>query len=162
MSLCHFVGIKYPSKVGHYAYLNGREINYQIGAPATPWRTDSYLHLVELSTIAREGYSSRSEPEGILYTEQAGAWTLVACWDRSADSRGASSATFAAQTTDITEALATIREHYGPTLARIERHIGKPIETWPRRALIDAYPHAPLSAALVLIAAKKRATFTPT
>ena len=149
MSLCHFIGVLYPDTSGHRPYLNGKQISNRVSAPPTPWRTDSYLHLVELSTIARPGDPTRGEqePEGTLYTEQAGAWTLIACWDRSADSRGGCCATFAAQTADIAEALASIREHYARTLARIEAHVGKPIEAWPRVALSDAYPQAPLSKA---------------
>lgn len=145
--LTYFTGIIAPTRSGHYCYLNGRR--YESGQPSafTPWSSQEWaLPLVELGSIVRSGIAGRGDPqpEGVLYVETVAGWSLVACWDRSApDNRGGSSATWAVQTDNLDTARAAIREHYAPTLDRIERHVGKPIWSWPRLALLSAYPQAP-------------------
>lgn len=151
MPLTYFTGIIAGTASGHYPYLNGRRHDANSGTPMTPWCNREWrLPVTELASIVRRDQYSEggaAQPEGVLYVEQAGAWTLVACWDRSAlDNRGGSSATWAVQTADLDAALTAIREHYGPTVARIEAHVGTPIGTWPRADLLTAYPQAPLTA----------------
>lgn len=148
--LVYFTGIITPTASGHFCYLNGRRAESG-RLTLTPWASREWaLPLNELASLARPAHSPKTEPEpeGVLYTEHAGGWTLVACWDRSApDNRGGSSATWAAQTADVDSVFAAIREHYAPTLARIEAHVGSPIWAWPRVPLLNAYPQAPGTAA---------------
>lgn len=151
MMLTYFTGIIAGTKSGHHCHLNGRPFHGDQPGAMTPWANREWrLPLTELASIVRRGYASAGEPEpeGVLYVEQAGGWTLAACWDRSApDNRGGSSATWAAQAADLDSALAAIREHYTPTLDRIQAHVGSPIWAWPRVALLSAYPQAPGTAA---------------
>ena len=129
--LVYFTGIIAPTRSGHYCHLNGRP--YQGNQPAafTPWSSQEWARpLIELGSIVRSGITGRGDPqpEGVLYVESVAGWSLVACWDRSApDNRGGSSATWAVQADNTDSALTAIREHYAPTLDRIERHVGKPI-----------------------------------
>ena len=149
--LTYFTGIIAGTKSGHYCHLNGRPYRGDQPAPMTPWANRSLgLPLLELASIVRHGYTpaSEPEPEGVLYVETVAGWSLVACWDRSApDNRGGSSATWAVQTDDGDLIHAAIREHYAPTLDRIQAHVGSPIWSWPRVALLSAYPQAPGTAA---------------
>lgn len=149
--LTYFTGIIAGTKSGHYCHLNGRPYRGDQPAPMTPWANRAFgLPLLELASIVRRGYAPANdvEPEGVLYVETVADWSLVACWDRSApDNRGGSSATWAAQTPDVDSALSAIREHYAPTLDRIQTHVGSPIWVWPRVALLFAYPQAPGTAA---------------
>ena len=149
--LTYFTGIIAPTRSGHYCHINGCPYRGDQPAAITPWANRSFgLPLNELASHVRQGYApaSEPEPEGVLYVETVAGWSLVACWDRSApDNRGGSSATWAAQTDNTDSALAAIREHNAPTLDRIERHVGSPIWSWPRVALLSAYPQAPGTAA---------------
>ena len=123
--LTYFTGIIAPTRSGHYCHLNGRPYRGDQPAAMTPWANRSFgLPLNELASLVRPAHSpaSEPEPEGVLYAETVAGWSLVACWDRSApDNRGGSSATWAVQADNTDSALAAIREHYAPTLDRIER-----------------------------------------
>ena len=145
--LTYFTGIIAGTTSGHYCHLNGRPYRGDQPAAITPWANRAFgLPLNELASLVRPAHSPKSEPEpeGVLYVETVAGWSLVACWDRSApDNRGGSSATWAAQTDNTDSALTAIREHYAPTLDRIQAHVGSPIWSWPRVALLSAYPQAP-------------------
>ena len=144
MSRVYFTGIRSPDNGGHYAYLNG--LRWTQGDDRTPWGA-TYGPLRELSDIVSEPHARRDEPEGVLLIEQTAQWTLLGCWDRSADRRGGCCAVWAVDTPNMDDALAAIMNYYGTTVTRIEQHCGAPMGSWPRRTIKEAFPKAPHSVA---------------
>lgn len=74
----------------------------------------------------------RDEREGEFGHLQVDGWTQIAAWDRSADSRGGSSATFAIERlVGPDEALRIARARFSRVFERIERHIGRAVIVRP-------------------------------
>ena len=74
------------------------------------------------------------QPEGEFVWLQADGWTLIAAWDRSADTRGGCTASFAIHALVEPDAMLDLaRAAHPAVLARIEAHIGRPVTVRPWR-----------------------------
>lgn len=136
--IAYFTGVRPGAKAGHYCFTpdlritNGRE-------PPSPWVDQGGSYPLGDSKPCRaawpEGYDQRGywrmelpQPEGLGRVVRQDGWTLVCLWDRSADRRGGSHASFALQADLLpVEALAKARELFPAVFARIERHLERAV-----------------------------------
>lgn len=121
--IAYYCGVLPGTTRGHYCDPRS--------GPQSPWHSPGWP-LVDWHPD-RDGVSPPSAGNaGLIYPEEGrfvhltvDGWTLIACWDRSGDSRPGSSATFAFDTLlTPDEALAEARQRWPAVLERIEAHIG--------------------------------------
>ena len=137
MSIIYYTGVIPGTTAGHYCVYPGYEPCRQ-SAARTPWGDGAYPlsddrlryhdvwpELFRLRHGRIEYTGSRLEPEGIARHARRDGWTLLMCWDRSADPRRGSIAAFAInETIDAAEMEARMRDAFPHVFARIERHLG--------------------------------------
>ena len=143
----YFFGVRPGERSGHFLHEPGLHRVWSV--PATPWGNATYpimeLEAIEATWGGPKRRYDRTQPEGEPRFARKDGWTLVALWDRSADTRGGCCALFAFQVeaTDD-EALALARELFPAVFARIEEHLGRPVRLAPaccptcRRPLSEA------------------------
>ena len=139
--IVYFCGVRPGDLAGHHCVPREGESSPWAGerwhGPLLDWHPD------------RDGprYPRRearvAQPEGEFVWHQEDGWTLIAAWDRSADTRGGCSASFAVHALVEPEAmLALAREAHPAVLARIDAHIGRPatVRRWNRADYLAALP----------------------
>ena len=140
--IAYFMGVKPGDSSGHFCYTSGWS-RPDRDALRTPW-AGSYDPLTEVTSCrdvrAAWGlsleriYEYGPQPEGEHRLLHENGWTCLSMWDRSADRRGACTASFAFEGThDFPACIALARVHFPGIIERIEAHIQrsltKPLES---------------------------------
>lgn len=130
--IAYFYGVRPGRRSGRYPFEVGyRYAGWDTKTPASPWSSKRNPLCEGASLVAAWGPGHRlraNDPEGVPVFCRRDGWTLVAMWDRSADPRGGSHATFAlgADLSDA-EALDAARHAFPEVFARIEAHLGRKV-----------------------------------
>lgn len=151
--IAYFMGVWPGDSAGHYCVLpNGDSTG--IGGrehPPSPWAEASYMPLGD-STATKGGWPERhdrqgmvrydwEQPEGRARVVRRDGWTLVTMWDRSADGRRGSHASFALHADlEPQAALQQARSLFPAVFARIERHLGRSVVLDEGSAVQEAHP----------------------
>ena len=124
-----------------HAYMMGVPLGYSAGhycrqkGPVSPWGHNHYIlydwhpdrdgpaYPRRKRRYGRETYSESVEGEFVHVSVDG--WTLIACWDRSADKRGGCTMTFAfSEVMTGEDAVALARSAWPGIFERIEAHTG--------------------------------------
>ena len=146
--IAYFTGVD-PGRagVGHFCQVPGH-ISPPDGSPPSPWHLQSHgMPLGDQEPVVaawpdcvpgRWKRDPRGQApwirenciEGVPRFVRQDGWTLVSMWDRSADERHGSHASFAFdQDLDDAAAMAAVRKHFPRVVARIEAFIKRPLTT---------------------------------
>lgn len=123
MTPIYFFGVwstdsKRPTSVGHYLYSPSGNVYADERKQLPEWLWDGTLD-GGFQVNAEERYR-RAEPERTPRLTVKDGWTILAYWDRSGDSRGASNASFIAQGTHTEgEMLGLARLHFPHLVKRM-------------------------------------------
>lgn len=130
----YFTGVSPWEDAGHYCFTPDWKIVWFADEthPATPWADpagyplgDSGATVAAWPEIKRDG-RTREEPEGEARVRHLDGWTLICLWDRSADARKGSHASFAIHAVlDSEAALSEARSRFPVVWARIDAHLAK-------------------------------------
>ena len=136
ITAAYFCGVPIGLTAGHYCY--------PIEGPRSPWAESGMrgFPLVDWHP-ERDGigppkdyklmFKRREEKEGEFIHLQLDGWTLLAAWDRSADKRGECSVSFAFDALlSPEEALAETRKRWPQIIARMEKHLARPVTLFAR------------------------------
>lgn len=135
----YFMGVAPGEDAGHYCVsADGRSACQGV---RTPWADVAGPLGDATATRAawpegHDGYGCwrypTAQPEGLARVVRKDGWTLVSLWDRSADHRHGSHASFALPADlEPASALETARELFPAVFERIERHLGRPVVLAP-------------------------------
>lgn len=121
-----YFGCWSPREKGHFLYPpTGRSIWPRSVTPELPFTPEMldggrFLPFTEYRERSKR-WESKREPQSVFRLTHESGWTLIGSWDRSADERGASNATFLAEGTHDRETMIGLaRKHFAAIVDRIE------------------------------------------
>jgi hypothetical protein len=142
--IAYYTGVRPGDPAGHHCYTPGFGFRDYGRRPLSPWAdpADAYTNpnpyplgdgsVLDNPEVHAQGGRSggrREEPEGIGRVRQKDGWTLLSMFDRSADGRAGSHASFAFHAL-LTgpETVEAARRLFPGVIERIEKHLGRPIQ----------------------------------